>query len=126
MSRLTQLFEGNFNASSQPAEYRFLFARNLYWSDLPGAAGDLRTASVFGGESSRVLGKRNGTWRLPRKFTWDQWQAQGQDARSLLLRQGEHPFARDDWAATLNVTLKPGLGERIGFQAIDTSTAGIR
>ena len=123
---VAQLFEGNFNASSQPADYHFVFGRNLYWSDLPGAAGDLATASVFGGESSRVLGKRNGTWLAARKFTWEQWRAQDQDAGSVLLPQGEHPFARDDWAATLNVTLKPNLGDKIGFRPIDTSTAGVR
>ena len=72
-----------------------------------------------------MLGKRNGTWLAARKFTWEQWRAQDQDAGSVLLPQGEHPFARDDWAATLNVTLKPNLGDKIGFRPIDTSTAGV-
>jgi hypothetical protein len=123
-----QLFEGNFNASSQPhEEYRFTFVRNLYWSDLTrGTAGDLATAAVFGGESSRVLGKRNGSWIPARKLTWGQWRAQGQDAGSVLLPRGQHPFANDDWATTLNVSLRPGLGAGIGFRAIDTSTAGVR
>eukprot|EP01050_Picozoa_sp_SAG11_P027651 SAG11_NODE_7087_length_1196_cov_1.026436_2_plen_312_part_00 len=127
--RLAQLFEGNFNASSQPHddELRFTFASNLYWSDLiHGLSGDLATAAVFGGESSRVLGKRNGSWIPPRKFTWGQWQAQGQDTGSVLLPRGQHLFANDDWATTLNVTLRPGLATKIGFQAIDTSTAGVR
>ena len=124
---IAQLFEGNFNASSQPGEYRFAFASNLYWSDLlQGPTGDLATASVFGGESSRELGKRNGSWIPARKFTWKQWQAQpeGQDAGSVLMPRGQHPFANDDWATTLNVSLKQGLGAKIGFRPIDTLTSG--
>ncbi len=123
---IAQLFEGNFNASSQPYEYNFTFRSNLYWSDLQGPSGNLATAPVFGGESSRVLGKRNGVWIAPRKFTWQQWQSQGQDVGSAVLPQGQHPFASDDWSTTLDVRLKPGIGEMIGFRPIDTSTVGIR
>eukprot|EP01043_Picozoa_sp_COSAG02_P066812 COSAG02_NODE_10522_length_1923_cov_0.918311_1_plen_174_part_00 len=123
---IAQLFEGNFNASSQPYEYNFTFRSNLYWSDLQGPSGNLATAPVFGGESSRVLGKRNGVWIAPRKFTWQQWQSQGQDVGSVVLPQGQHPFASDDWSTTLDVRLKPGIGEMIGFRPVDTSTVGIR
>jgi hypothetical protein len=121
-----QLFEGNFNASSQPGEYLFNFSSNLYWSDLPGPLGDLATARIFGGESSRVLGKRNGTWIPARKLTFQEWQAQDQDSNSVLLPQGKHPFVNDDWATTLNVTIDAQIGATIGFRGIDTSTAGVR
>ena len=64
------------------------------------AKGNLRTAAVFGGESARVLGKRNGSWIGPHKLTWTEWQAGGQDLQSVLLPQGTHPFKRDDWATS--------------------------
>lgn len=44
----------------------------------------------------------------------------------MLLPQGEHPFANDDWNETFNVQLKTGLGAKIGWENVDTSTAGIR
>ena len=71
-----------------------------YWSELMGAEGDLRTAAIFGGESARVLGKRNGSWVEPHKLTWTEWQDGGQDTESVLLPQGVHPFAQDDWATS--------------------------
>jgi hypothetical protein len=71
-----------------------------YWSELMSAEGDLRTAAIFGGESARVLGKRNGSWVEPHKLTWTEWQDGGQDTQSVLLPQGVHPFAQDDWATS--------------------------
>jgi hypothetical protein len=82
--------------------------------------GDLRTAAVFGGESARVLGKRNGTWRAEQKLTWSQWQAEGQDIESVLLKQGDHPFARDDWASTF-VRCANHCAQKTFSRAADTS-----
>ena len=116
-----QLFEGNFNQSSD-ANFSFAFRRNLYWSDVKGV--DLATAAVFGGESSRVLGKRNGSWVPARKFTWRQWDDQG----GALMPRGTHPFASDSWATTLDLRLKPGVAKKVGFAPIDgvVQRAGIR
>ena len=108
----------------------YIIHRSRYWSDLVDASsGALATAAVFGGESARVIGKRDGAWLPARKLTWERWQAGGQDTASVLLPQGQHPFANEDWSSTLNVQLKPQvkvLADRIGFAEIDTSTSGIR
>lgn len=111
------LFEGDFDDSADGGVLRFTFKSNFYWSDL--ASRNLANVSVFGGNS-----------RVPpyEQLTWSEWQDlhEGtQDAGSVL--GAKHPFARDDWATTMNVALaSDSTAHRIGFQPIDTSDVGPR
>lgn len=113
-----RLFEGCFDeAAGTDGSLRFRFRSNLYWSDLESA--DLETAAVFGGKSQRYQGQQ---------LTWTRWQELHngtQDVGSVL--GARHPFARDDWAESLNVTLSTNSdAHKIGFVAIDTSHVGPR
>jgi hypothetical protein len=118
------LFDGNFNDSSAtvPGQLNFSFDRNFYWSE--NADVHLPTAAVFGGESSRY-----GRGRKASRLTWDDWQSQHghtQDQGSML--GAAAPFLDAEWRTTLNVTVDPqsALVLRLGWQQVDTTSAGPR
>lgn len=62
-----------------------------------------------------------------KQLTWSAWKCQHngtQDEGSVIGSQ--HPFADSSWAETLNVSLRSSiLAKEIGWQHIDTSTAGL-
>jgi hypothetical protein len=112
------LFEGDFDDSGINAGVlRFDFSHNFYWSDLP--MQHLGTAPVFGGSS-----------RVPpyKQLTWAEWRAEHQGSQDAGSATGaKHPFANDNWAVTLNLTLAPNSQARaVGFTPIDTSDVGPR